>query len=506
MSEWINTVISSYSCIFYIRQLLVILGITAFGELALLAFPIPEEHVKMRPVLAFPMGLALYILLGYLLLLTGIPFSRTSVLCGMGALAIVFVCLLLYRVHRHTLRFAKRPVLFAVISALCIVAATAFSVSGIVPITLSNDSMYYFREYPKALTYFGEYRFGFTTFLTDTGQGASVLFALPSLFGFDEAFGIQQFFHISFLGIFGMAVYNQVKSVPASIFAVLFLEGATPFMLLAHWSMSNIFFMEYFFTAVYLMYAFGKDYATDVIIFVLALTLLRMEGAIFGIFLVIAMSLLQYSSLLLSFAVLVPMMLMNGLYAVKIFGQIGYMEPYLFLTPQKSALQVAAMAGVCIYLLFFRKFFTKKLGRFLPGLILLALFVGNLCLLALDSALYIGNLKAFVGNLFGQSGWGIFAYFIVSVLLLLLGDYLLTLFRNKEKVTWGDPLSFSGFFDFISIGFVLVTLMVSWARDSVMLQEVGDSGNRVLLQIVPVVWYMIILHVQRRMKSDIIKR
>ncbi len=48
-----------------------------------------------------------------------------------------------------------------------------------------------------------------------------------------------------------------------------------------------------------------------------------------------------------------------------------------------------------------------------------------------------------------------------------------------------------GFMEFIVSGYLLITLAVGFARGDPLQENIGDSGNRVLLQAVPLIVYAV---------------
>jgi hypothetical protein len=103
-------------------------------------------------------------------------------------------------------------------------------------------------------------------------------------------------------------------------------------------------------------------------------------------------------------------------------------------------------------------------------------------LLVASPSHYIGNLAAFRANLFRQSGWGMLPYFVIAMTALLAAETVI-LRRSKSAVEdTSDKFNIT-----LTVGFILIVLAASFGRGDVLAEEVGDSGNRVMLQVVPLV-------------------
>ena len=138
------------------------------------------------------------------------------------------------------------------------------------------------------------------------------------------------------------------------------------------------------------------------------------------------------------------------------------------------------IAGAGNYIAFVQERLPEGLKKKLPWIYAGGLVLGNLILLIRNSELYIGDLKAFTANLFRQSGWGMFPYFVISMTVVLVIEYVL----RKEKNEADD---FDSFNILLTAGFLLLTMIASFGRGDVLGENIGDSGNRVMLQIVPLV-------------------
>lgn len=488
MQELIGAYLSQVHNVFYMNQVLVIVCLFLFGLLCV--FSVTGRMNYKEYMMAFPVGLSLYVLASFVILTAGIPFKKSIVVATLLIAAAVFVGL---SVKKKIINPGSIDIktFCIVLSAVVIVAVIACS--GLISVSLSNDSLYYYNLYSKAMVKYGEYRRVFNVFLTDVGQGAAIIGTLPHMFGFNETFGIQTFFNINFLVVFLFAAttelekYTQIKNkrqiMLVSLIALASLTFAMPFIIVSKWAMANVYFMEYFFICAYYARicsddAQKKERIVILSILITTLSLLRMEGTIMVIFLLLCISMLELSNKEIACVLLLPTAILQIGYCVRIFMLMNIDAPYTFLTKEKAVIQLVALIGSFIYFLvlrnrIFKKIFSEKAFKYV---ILLGLIFVNVVLLFIDHSLYIMNIKAFAKNLLHQSGWGSFPVFVFGLCVLIAFMYVVD--HAVPEIEY---------YDVLWIGFVLTTLAVSWARDDALQENVGDSGNRVLLQIVPLV-------------------
>lgn len=375
-------------------------------------------------------------------------------------------------------------------ATVVLLVAGAFATSAIMPVSISNDTMYYFKRYPDAIVYYGGLREDYDFFLTDTGLGIVAVDTLPALFGFGETFGIRELFHINFIAFFAVTVFERSKRyvskkgcIVAAVIVTALLAISTPFVILGHWALANMYFMELFFIAAYTVMSDADEKMRISSLLLVALALFRMEGTLFVVWLIVCLSLYKDVGRRLSATALAPMAVLFSAYSLKIFKQFFIFDNmYHFLSPLKAALIVAAIVGAAVFLAFIHKRLPGVISRRLPALCLLALVGGNGVLFIYNRQLYIGNLKAFSANLFRQSGWGMLPYFVITMTVFLLIEYFIRYKKTGAGIDAANDFNIT-----LLAGFVLMTIAASFGRGDVLAEAVGDSGNRVLLQIVPIV-------------------
>ncbi len=489
----LDTLITEYiaglSGIYFIRQCMVIIAVFAFGAVLcdLFCSKTGISAIK-RVLLCFPVGLSAFSITAYVLLIAGIPYSVWTV-CIAALLEITAAVYLNRRAFSRLTPAIGKHMLIAV----CAVAATALvASSGAAPVSISNDTMYYFKRYPDAIVFYRGLRDQFDFFLTDTGLGSVCIDTLPALFGFGDSFGIREFFHINFLVFFGSCAYDTAKrymspreaAVSACLVTVL-LAVSTPFMILSHWALANMYFMELFFISAYAALDNEHTGIATCAVMMTALALLRMEGTLFVVWLVICISLYTGINRELAAYVTIPVSVLFGCYCIRIYTLYNLSDNiYTFLTPVKAVLLVGLLIACSLYLLFIFPKLMSRLGAKLQYLYIIMLILGNMVLFIRNRSLYIGNLQAFYANLFRQSGWGMLPYFVITATVLLAALHIL----YKQKSRPSD--SSEQFIITMVVGYIFIVLAASYGRGDVLLEDVGDSGNRVLLQIVPLLIMM----------------
>lgn len=483
MNELVNRVISSVSGRYFALQVLAIFVIWLVGMILCTAL-----KSRRRYTLAFPMGLSVFAIEGFAILTIGLPYNAPVVLIVYLFTAIIPL-LILYRTGELGKEIQKIGIKRLLLALAVVVIIAAFACSGLIPLSLSNDSMYYFHEYPRDIVYYKGLRDQFDVFMTDTGLGSVIIDSIPHLFGFNETFGIREFMHMSFIAYFANLVYdyamarmNRTAAKVTTVLAMLILATSTPVFILGHWAMANMYLMELFFIGA-AEAAYCSNF-TLVAVPTVACALMRIEGPMYVLYLVLAISLLNHKSSDLVFKILLPIAALEGGYLFKIFSEYVIDNPYTFMTPQKALIEIAAILAVAIYMLLIRERLPELISANLPGLFIAALVGGNLLLLLRNSELYMANLRAFSANLTRQSGWGMLPYLTASAVAILL---VVNVFLKRIPTDKG--VSDTLFFIVLTIGFALVAIALSWARGDALDEQVGDSGNRVLLQIAPLVIY-----------------
>ena len=489
MSE-IYGVISELSCGYYTAQVITVICLFTVGLGVVKADRLNGIWAYLY---AFPAGLAVFSVAGYLMLCLGIPFNSVSVAVLMAA---VFVSSLIICRKRNLVDIKKELPLFMVSLVVVIVLASVFT-ANIFDVLTDNDTFYYFSTFPEAIVREGSYIRYFDTFLTDSAPIGSIVYTLPYLFGSGETFGIQYMLDLNFLLIFAYALYRgqrdkygDMGAACISVVATAFLATSSAYLTTAKWVMAGVYFMSYYFITVILGYEVWREteqkpYAVLMLMSVMT-AMLRHEGIIFVLILVILLSVKSgYPLKELLLIYILPVFICAGLYYIRVFAILKVAPLYAFLTPRKAILLLTAVVCTGVLVVLLHVFAEKKPVSFaaahMYAILPAVLMILNLMLLAVKKDEYLVNLRTFYGNLRTRAGWGYFGYIAAMFVLVLV---LRAIVRREFSLS---------FYDSLMISYALAVVIASFGRGFALRVGVGDSGNRVLLTAVPLVVFGIIM-------------
>lgn len=489
MIETLSKITEMISLIYFARQYAVALVLFVLGFICVYAITNSSRKTNddipiiYSFLLGFPCGLSMFTIGGIILLISGIKYSVLS--SSVTTLIIVILIVVLNRPAIKTDFFNfKTLILFAVAVILAFIA-----VSGVVSVGFSNDSMYYYSAYPHEIVTNGYLSGKMDVFLTDAGQGTAIINTLPFLFGFNESFGIHNCYQLSFILFFFYAMYEQaVKSserkvaVLISAIVTLLLYTTMPYVLISKWIIANMYFMATLFFCLYLNYRFkGAENNAIVLrmLFIVMLSFIRIEGAIFAGFILLVYLMQKGTKKKEVILQMLPVTMLQLLYFIKLYAVLHIEAAYTFMTKGKAVIAVAFCIFVIVYSLFFSgdalvsDKLKEKMTLISP---VYATFAGltfvNVILMVYDRSLFLSNVKTFVLNMTRNSGWSYFVAFVFVMVILI------------PKVNIHD-----NYFDYFTVGFFLVAFAACFARGDELRVDLYDSGNRVMLQIVPFVIY-----------------
>ena len=413
VTEAYKNITADTGTLFMLRQVLTILGLFAAGfiPLRLLRERIDTVWVLL---LSFPIGLSIYSVAGFLLLVCGVGF-------GIPGILILYVLLIVaaFLLRNKQGEKGQYDIALTVGGSVTVAVLSVVACSGLLSQYVTNDSVYYYSMYPSILVKDGFLSPALDKFLTDVGQTTAVIQSLPFMMGFDETFGIQHFFNFNFVLIFFRALFDSTEilkdkkglRIMLSAAGTLFLVTSEPFIVLSKWVLSNVYFMDFLFILVLISLKAAKDervsrdYAFLIILLASMLTMCRMEGGVMVFVIALTLSVLPFGKRDMLILYGLPLALMELSYYGTIYLKIGVDPLYSFL----SIKTVLMMAGL-IFLYFVYIIFVRE--RLDKGIVLLLLFIallaGNLGLLAINHSRYIADIRAFILNIRLGNGWGIF--------------------------------------------------------------------------------------------------
>lgn len=501
-SEYMELLLSGLSSGFFIRQVLTILAlyIIGIGTIYICRAKMEKQWIYL---LAFPIGMAVFCITGFLLLVIGITYSVLTI-----SIAIIIEFIIVrFSIRKENAFDTAGENATVRVGRLIFVLMTTFLVaciatSGVFSLSASNDTMYYYMYYPEVIVEKGRYLASYDVFLTDVGPMTAMIGTLPSLFGFDQIYGIHQFFNINFLGIFGLAIYERAckyflrkYALAVAFISTIMLLTSTPYLVLTKWVIANTYVMYYSFILIYLAYKYNPVHKEEeskkggcmfvMGILIGVISMLRMEGIIIACFIIICMSTLRYSNKRLIITHMLPTILLPILYYSRCFFVLKVSPLYSFLTWQKAMIAVLMMFILFSYLLLIRGKVFLRVQERMGLLIVFMLLMGNGVLYFVSPSNYQTVIKAFYDNIADRQGWGYTISIMAVYYVLVYG--MIFLFRNKRSKHRDIRYD-----ELVLVGYILLTVAVSFARGGGLRYGIGDSGNRVMLQVIPFAFYTLI--------------
>ncbi len=481
--------IGSTGTVFFVKQTLTILALFLAGFLPLSMLRDRMEE-GWKWLLSYPLGVSEYGVLGSLLLITGVKLTLLNIII---AYILVLAGVILWKKRTdHQASVVNITFWGRVILSVAVILTALVATSGVLPQIITNDSVYYYSVYPSILSSEGYLSLSLDKFLTDVGQTTAVVQSLPFFAGFDETFGIQHFMGINFICIFFAAVYEDLKEyfpektyyAAGAVICTLFLLTSESFVVMSTWILSNAYFMELFFIAFYIAFKMGRDgsisgdFGFTLLFLIAMLSMCRMEGGV--MVLVLALSLsgpgcsFDKRRMMLYFALPLTVMVIG--YYVNLYLRIGVDPLYSFLDIKTALLMVALILGFSVYILFIRD---RLPSGYIPSLLILLLILGNAGLLIINPERYITNIKAFTSNIRAGNGWGMFWVVLAVYIVYFAYELIKRRFRDIPVTVY------------LPAAVTLAVFAVCFARGGVLAVRTSDSGNRVLMEFVPLIVFCV---------------
>ena len=492
----IDHILATVSSGFFAAQVLTIVFLCALGYVLIWAFCAKTDRAG-RILLSFFTGLSYYCAVIYAMLVVKIRISiPRMIFAALIAFVIVAASAGIYRKKLFG-RFLPDPKDLVIKELLILMAAAlvlaCIATSGLLSVSLDNDSYYYYSTYPQMMIKEGDLKFEFDVLLTDVGPVAAVINTLPFVFGFSNTYGIQHFMNFVFIILFAYVLFTEGmekglsrrSSGAVSLIAALFLATSPAYLTTAKWVMAGDWFMVFFFLLAYFGYrdskGSGEDMAPVLMLFSFMVTMVRQEGPMMISFLAMCFCILKVRGIRIDLLYMVPALIASGFYYLRIFVFLGVRPLYAFLTRQKALLIIAMLLAVSAGILIIKTKPFERLQKRLSMLIILAAALLNLAMLAVNRERYLTNLYSFFMNVRLRNGWGYFGYvFFVFIILAVVFAII-----YKDRVI--------SFFDVLMIGYIMIAVCAAWGRGDHLRVGTGDSGNRVMLTAVPLIVFAMAL-------------
>lgn len=447
----------------------------------LVASMIPFLSELPKMILAMPLGIVVWGLSSVTLLVLRIPYIRITAFAGF----MIFVVLLLF-FHRSNIRKIKGKCLLRALFVV-IILANVFS-TGYPRYTVTSDTHYCVYIYGRLIASAG--KLGVDTvgnLIETTGIMPALMSCFAVFCGFETiqvmhyilmtslVAGIAVCLHKVFCNIFS----QKWKSIGLTIF--LMLTAAAPLFLLYDLIISHSWIMVYMFFVATTAEEYSRIESRDTrdgVIWLLALflswmSLCRVEAIITVVFMVVCMSYLGLSRREISTCVLPAIILTVVFHAESqiMIAMYNTELPYgsVFITKSILLMMAAVVLLMLAYIILYEKTWVKNLRKYLPPLLIMSLLLVSAAFCAKDIERTGNNFQAIFYNLTSiNERWYYFPFFAVIMLVLVI--------RNKQKY---------GYWDMLVWGLSLVFFCMSMGRIHPLRYGWGDSFNRYLLHMVP---------------------
>ena len=437
--------------------------------------------------LAYPAGILCWCTLSSVVLIIGIPY-RLSI---MFVMLILFLGLCVYKMQEERIPIECSSLFRNLLYVLGIVAIVS---SGLFWAYLSNDSVYYLVKYGEILALDGGFTENVSYWLTWIGFTPACISSLARFWGMYSIYTIHHMLMVSFVVFFIVSIYESVEivfkkrqAIVIAAITVIALLLTPAFFLLGQWVISNTYFMIYMYIFMYVIYEIhmGKINVRGAYVFLsmilVFLTLSRAESMVTTCFLIICASTLKIEKKQMMGYLLMPSVCMQLAYWLRVYLVQGHLLEGM-LSLKSIVVIVAAMVGTLVYLLLVREWLESKIGTVLPHLMLFALLGMNVVLFVLNTTKGTRNLKYFLHNIANEY-WGFFPWLVLFFYLIF----------------WGTSAKLN-YWDLNWIGFILFNFGICLGGPGGVRQGIGDSLNRLICSIVPIIWFAIVTHIKEDLR------
>ncbi len=440
--------------------------------------PFLSEFSKL--ILSMPLGIAVWGLSSVSLLILRIPYTRITSFAG----AALWIAVLLFR-YRSGFSFVRgRYVLGAL--AIASILANFFS-TGYPRYTMTSDTHYCVYMYGRLIASTGKLS---ANVVGDMMETTGIMPALMSCFAVFCGFETIQVMHFILMTslIAGIAVclykvfldMSLPKYKSIGLMILLMLTAAAPLFLMYDLMISHSWIMVSMFFLATMAEQYSKMEDKVVrggVISLLSIlcswiSLCRVEAIVTVVFMVVCISYLGFSRREIAKCVL-PSMVIAGVFhlenQIMIMGSKDLPYGSVFITKSVLALMAAAIVLMAGYILLYEKAWVRRLQQSLPLLLLGLLFLVSAAFCFKDIEKANINFQSICYNLSSlNERWYYFPFFALILFVLIM--------KNKREY---------GYWDMLVWGLVLVFFCMAMGRSHPLRNGWGDSFNRYLLHIVP---------------------
>ncbi len=477
-----------------VRQILITVGVYAYGLVMVLALGLKGKWCY-RYFLAYPIGLLNWCMLSYFVVVLGIPYTEIKMLSLILVTSAIAICC----IKKNGMKVDIEQVIR---SFIYILGIAMISSSGILPTYTTNDSAYYIMKYGEILAIDGGITENVSYWLTWTGIMPAFLGSLTYFCGVYSVYTLHHTLMIVFVIFFTIDSYDVLEKTVGRKIASIIAVGITFFMIItpafymiAHWIISNAYFMVYMFLYLWIVQKMQRgdidERAACVLLAGISvfMALMRAESAITVCFLVLCCSMLQLKKEVLLKYMLLPIGIAQVSYWVKVYVTIGT----IFSRTLSELAVIVIIIGYAISVLYVsivrerlpQKFIEKMYALGLAGLLLL-----NVVMMWVRPERAAKNVDSFLHNITNEY-WGFFPWLVIFVYMIFV--------QHRQKIV---------FWDFIWVGYLLFNFGICMGSGGALRYGEGDSYNRIVCATVPFIWYAIVNHIkilldERKLKNEI---
>lgn len=426
-------------------------------------------------LLAYPTGISLWCLVGGGILIIGVPFNLPTMMVGLiGCLICIWG---IRRPDKQTFsawNIVWHTYLFS--------GVAVFASTGIMFTFTSHDYYYFFDNLGKALVIRGGMSAEFSTFLTSTGIAPALLSALAYMIHWDNIYALHHCLSFCFLGIFALGIYRHARKHPflKSAAITLFLLLNSPFWILNGWIISNTYNMFLLFIICGICFQYKDrdripaDFSSLLTLMICALTLFRSDSGILLCCLFVALAETSLRSRIIVRRCILPSFFLLLIYYAKLFYLLRDGVDGMYLNWKTIGMILLLYIGTIVYYYVVRNRF-QLVKRYYRKIVAACFLTLNVFMAVFLQELFWKNLRNILYNIFTPSEfWGTTGIFLIVIAIGILA--------GKSVNIW----LFAAFVmavTYIDVG-VLRGFLIGVAR-----QGFGDSFNRLLVSLLPIVFF-----------------
>lgn len=432
-----------------------------------------SRAVFMAPLLAA----TVWMILGYALVVAGIPYNVFTAVGTMIALLAVIVII-------------KKPKLKEVcIKDLLAVLLMYLSLSlilSVIDVNKFSPDAFDYMIIGTSLAKNGGMLSGAAELYSARFIFTSFLFTPSEFFGFDYENGFYTLYGLSFNLSICSFIYGELsgklsnkKAFAVSVLSFITLMFASLYSLLAHfYPMSNFVATVYMFMAVFFIYE-AKKYNKKALmlsaIFMSGFILSRSESIIIALIIMFFMTNMEFDNKQIMKYELVCFSALLLWYA-RFFMTVGInFDSGKFLTITRAGAMVTVFILFIIYSIFIKKL---KLYSKIKKQLDIAPFAGMILVIAafmfIDPSKTINNFEKTFENIVIFGEWGL-------TMIVLVGILSIYYYFSDEYDIWDKTL----------FSYIIAVIFIFLFRETGLRNGYGDSGNRLLNTIVPIIIYIV---------------